>query len=268
MQLISLDNLKTFKKKLDALFVKQEKKTGSDTELKVLSDNNLTDDLVAKINAAGAAADVTNEIATAKSEAIASAKSYTDTEAASAKTAAIKDAKSYTDGEITSAKSYADTEIGKAKTAAIDDAHSYADTAKEGAISTAKSYTDTGVAGAKSYADEQVSAAKSALEATINTKISTAYKVKGSIAFASLPTPAKAEEGNVYNVTDAFTTTANFIEGAGKKYPAGANVVCVEASSGTYKFDVLAGFIDSDSFVKNTDIVAVTEGEINALFTA
>ena len=253
MQLISLDNLKTFKKKLDALFVKQEKKTGSDTELKVLSDNNLTDDLVAKINAAGAAADVTNEIATAKSEAIASAKSYTDTEAASAKSAAIKDAKSYTDGEITSAKSYADTEIGKAKEAAISDA---------------KSYTDTGVSGAKSYADTQIAAAKTALETTINTKIASAYKVKGSVAFASLPTPAKAEEGNVYNVTDAFTTTASFVEGAGKKYPAGANVVCVEESSGTYKFDVLAGFIDSDSFVKNTDIAAVTEGEINALFTA
>ena len=52
------------------------------------------------------------------------------------------------------------------------------------------------------------------------------------------------ESGWVYNVTDAFTTTAAFVEGTGHAYGAGTNVVCVDAGSGSYKWDVLAGTID------------------------
>lgn len=65
-----------------------------------------------------------------------------------------------------------------------------------------------------------------------------AYKVKGSRSFADLPSVSTAtadDIGNVYNVTNAFTTTADFVEGAGKKYPAGTNVVIVDAS--TVAFD-------------------------------
>ena len=64
-----------------------------------------------------------------------------------------------------------------------------------------------------------------------------AYKAKGSKAFANLPavgTATAADVGNVYNVTDAFTTTSDFVEGAGKKYPAGTNVVIVDASTVAY----------------------------------
>lgn len=62
-----------------------------------------------------------------------------------------------------------------------------------------------------------------------------AYVAKGSIAFASLPAVRTADMvGFVYNVTDDFTTTADFIEGAGKKYPAGTNVVIVDASTTSY----------------------------------
>ena len=39
---------------------------------------------------------------------------------------------------------------------------------------------------------------------------------KGSSTFASLPTPAAENLGWMYNVTDAFTTTADWVEGAGK----------------------------------------------------
>lgn len=70
------------------------------------------------------------------------------------------------------------------------------------------------------------------------------YTPKGSIAFASLPTAAAGNKGWVYNVSDAFTTTAAFVEGAGHSYGAGTNVVCVDAGSGSYKWDVLAGTID------------------------
>lgn len=62
-----------------------------------------------------------------------------------------------------------------------------------------------------------------------------AYVAKGSKAFAELPSTRTADMvGYVYNVTDEFTTTADFVEGAGKKYPAGTNVVIVDASTTSY----------------------------------
>lgn len=81
------------------------------------------------------------------------------------------------------------------------------------------------------------------VDSAIDSKISSVYTPKGSIAFASLPTAAEGLVGDVYNITDAFTTTAAFVEGAGQSYPAGTNVVCVKEGS-AYKWDVLAGFID------------------------
>ena len=51
--------------------------------------------------------------------------------------------------------------------------------------------------------------------------------------------------GKVYNVTEDFTTTSDFVDGAGKALPAGTNIVIVDAdttgSSPSYKFDVMAG---------------------------
>ena len=100
----------------------------------------------------------------------------------------------------------------------------------------------------KAYVDNATSGMKSLLKAYTDTSIASAiagvYTPKGSIAFASLPTAAAGNEGWVYNVTDAFTTTAAFVEGAGHAYSAGTNVVCVDAGSGSYKWDVLAGTID------------------------
>lgn len=78
----------------------------------------------------------------------------------------------------------------------------------------------------------------------ISSAISGVYTPKGTIAFASLPTASADNLGWVYNISDAFTTTAAFAEGAGKSYGAGTNVVCVDAGSGTYQWDVLAGAID------------------------
>ena len=78
--------------------------------------------------------------------------------------------------------------------------------------------------------------------------ISTVYKPKGSVAFASLPALGASVLGNVYNITDGFTTTADFVEGAGKEYPANTNVVVVDTdttgASPAYKFDVFTGLVD------------------------
>lgn len=77
----------------------------------------------------------------------------------------------------------------------------------------------------------------------LNAKISAVYKPAGSVAFADLPALAENVLGNVYNVTNAFTTTDSFVEGAGNKYPKGTNVVVIKSGE-VYKFDVLAGFVD------------------------
>lgn len=87
-----------------------------------------------------------------------------------------------------------------------------------------------------------------AVKSAIDAAISSVYKPAGSVTFASLPTPAKAVEGNVYNVTDAFTTDSRFIEGAGKSYPAGTNVVIINTAGTTYKFDVLVGMVDLSNY--------------------
>ena len=98
----------------------------------------------------------------------------------------------------------------------------------------------------KAYVEEKVSGLQTAdqVQAAISSAITGVYTPKGSIAFASLPTAAAGNKGWVYNVSDAFTTTAAFVEGAGHSYGAGTNVVCVDAGSGSYKWDVLAGTID------------------------
>ena len=101
-------------------------------------------------------------------------------------------------------------------------------------------------AATKAYVDSKVSGLQTAdqVQAAISSAITGVYTPKGSIAFASLPTAAAGNKGWVYNVTGAFTTTAAFVEGAGHSYGAGTNVVCVDAGSGSYKWDVLAGTID------------------------
>lgn len=90
---------------------------------------------------------------------------------------------------------------------------------------------------------------------SIATQVSSVYKAKGSITnLTALPTPDKAHEGYVYNIESAFTTTANFVEGAGKVYPAGTNVVCINTTGTTYKWDVLAGMVDLSNYATKTDL--------------
>jgi hypothetical protein len=87
----------------------------------------------------------------------------------------------------------------------------------------------------------------------VDSKLSSTYKAKGSVAFANLPALIAANAGNVYNVTDAFTTTSDFVEGSGKSYPAGTNVVIVNTTGTTYKYDVLSGFVDLSGYLTSSD---------------
>lgn len=82
------------------------------------------------------------------------------------------------------------------------------------------------------------------VEASIDAKVSGVYRASESATLATLPTLTKANLGRVSNMTESFTTTADFVEGAGITFPLGTNVVIVEALGGGYKYDVLAGFVD------------------------
>ena len=62
-----------------------------------------------------------------------------------------------------------------------------------------------------------------------------AFVPKGSKTFSAIPATVTAGIiGYVYNISEDFTTDARFVEGAGKKYPAGTNVVAVDNGTVTY----------------------------------
>lgn len=97
--------------------------------------------------------------------------------------------------------------------------------------------------------------ADSKIDQKIATAISSTYKPAGSIMFSFLPTLGADQEGKVYNIIDAFTTTEDFVEGADNKYPAGTNVVCIDTDdAGTYKWDVLAGFVDLSGYETTSSV--------------
>ncbi len=103
---------------------------------------------------------------------------------------------------------------------------------------------------------------QSQVETAINAKVSSTYRAGGSVAFASLPQLTDENIGLVVNVTDAFTTTASFIDGAGKTHPAGTNVAIVQVG-GAIKYDVMAGFVDLSGYAEKP--TPSTAGNLAAL---
>lgn len=136
---------------------------------------------------------------------------------------------------IYGAKKYAEEKAAAAQSAAQSYADGKVEEAKAALIG---SDDDTGtndtIKGAKKYTDVQIAA-----------KIAAVYKPGGSVAFAQLAGLLSAEnEGKVYNLTDEFTADDSFVDGSGKKYPAGTNVVCIDTGSDAFKWDIMSGFID------------------------
>ena len=72
---------------------------------------------------------------------------------------------------------------------------------------------------------------------SISESFAGALRPMGTVAFASLPALTAVTAGDMYNISDEFTTTDDFKEGAGSVIPAGANIY--KTSDG--KWDVLAG---------------------------
>ena len=82
------------------------------------------------------------------------------------------------------------------------------------------------------------------LKEEIHTIAGGGYIPAGSVFFTDLPALSDARYGFVYNIKDSFTTTSDFIEGAGHTYSAGTNVGIVKNELGQLKYDVFSAFVD------------------------
>lgn len=98
----------------------------------------------------------------------------------------------------------------------------------------------------------------------VDGKLSSVYKPAGNCLFANLPTPSASNLGNVYSMMDAFTTDDRFVASEPTQYPIGTNVVVVMVDD-AYYFDVLAGFVDLSGYVETSDLVAITNSEIDTI---
>lgn len=100
--------------------------------------------------------------------------------------------------------------------------------------------------------------------------ISGLFEFKGTAAV--VPPLTQCSYGAVYNISAEFTTDSDFVEGAGNVYPAGTNIVVVDAdttgASPTKKWDVLGGFVDLSPYMKTSDMVAITNTEIDQILAS
>ena len=94
------------------------------------------------------------------------------------------------------------------------------------------------------------------------TALPSAIVPKGTKAFAGLdPTTDLVADhvGWMWNISDAFTTTADFVEGAGVSIPAGANVYVANPSTGVYKYDIFQGMYDLSGYALKSEM-SITDG--------
>lgn len=109
-----------------------------------------------------------------------------------------------------------------------DEASNYAKQAQSYALGTGNVRPDESINSAKYYYEQA---------REISSSFKGALRPMGTVTFANLPELANAGEGDMYNISDQFTTNANFKEGSGFAIPAGSNVY----KTADDKWDILAG---------------------------
>ena len=93
--------------------------------------------------------------------------------------------------------------------------------------------------------------------ATAIASLPSAIVPKGTKTFAQLAPATDLAAGNVgfmWNISDAFETTADFVEGAGHAIPAGANVYVANPSTGVYKYDIFQGMYDLSGYALKSEM--------------
>lgn len=93
----------------------------------------------------------------------------------------------------------------------------------------------------------------------ISQTLANAIIARGTVAFADLPSVSSTavKDGFMYNISDNFTTTSDFVEGAGINIPMGANVYKVTINN-VPKWDILAGssaavFVGTEAQIAQAD---------------
>lgn len=190
----------------------------------------------------------------------ASASATSASNSAETATAKAKEASTYAENakaSATQASASADSASKSAETATTKakEASTYAENAKASAgqaSGSADSASDS-AAVALAKAAEAIKAAQEALEyakgendsaeyyynqaKSISESFSGALRPIGTISYAELPDISTAVEGDMYNISDEFTTSDAFKEGAGNTVPAGSNIY--KTIDGMW--DILAG---------------------------
>lgn len=205
-----------------------------------------------------------SETAAAKS---ATAAAISETNAKASETSASQSAATAT-SEAASASQSASTAIDKATIATqkATEIIGKAESAEESATK-AQSYA---VGGTGSREGEDFDNAKYYYQQAkdISEGLKGGLQPHGTVAFADLPALADVSTGWMFNISDEFTTTDDFKEGAGNVIPAGANIY----KTSDEKWDVLAGTpvtgikgVNEDSFRRGN--VVLTAKDVGAVST-
>lgn len=96
----------------------------------------------------------------------------------------------------------------------------------------------------------------------INSALSSIYTPRGNIDCADLTSSllVDANVGNVYETNDSGTTTALFMQGAGKTINAGDNVGVIRAGANTILFNLMGNAFDLTNYQKK-DLTTAAEGQ-------
>lgn len=96
----------------------------------------------------------------------------------------------------------------------------------------------------------------------INSALSSIYTPRGNIDCADLTSSllVDANVGNVYETNDSGTTTALFMQGAGKTINAGDNVGVIRAGADTILFNLMGNAFDLTDYQKK-DLTTAAEGQ-------
>ena len=90
----------------------------------------------------------------------------------------------------------------------------------------------------------------------IEEEVGKVYKAAGNATLTTIGALTAANEGKVYNMTADFTTTADFVEGAGNS--AGTDVAIIKVGT-AYKYNVLSSYIDSSAFAGATEFAEIKD---------
>jgi hypothetical protein len=220
---------------------------------------------------ASASAKTATDAATSANTSETNAKKSADSASNSATSASLSETNAKKSADNASASENSASNSATSASTSENNARVSADSASESASNAsisetnAKKSADSASTSASSASTSAGNASKSETNAkkyyeqtkSISESFAGTLRPKGTVTFANLPSVSLAETGDMYNVSDEFTTTTDFAEGAGNTIPLGSNVY--KNSDG--KWDVLAG--SPVTGVKGSEETAYRRGNVN-----